>query len=157
MDIKEIALKHAREYLTFKLGGRKGLDVEEIVCDDEIYKEIVNELAQQFEALIAELAKQNEPCVFLHEWIEYHPFGDTYAGKRCATITNDEKPFDSSDTVSPIFTFPPTVEQIAKAEQRVAEACALQVATETKFHWLDAARVAKEIRSGEWRKFVKEV
>ena len=48
-------------------------------------------------------------------------------------------------------------EEIAKAEQRVAEACALQVATETKFHWLDAARVAKEIRSGEWRKFVKEV
>ena len=47
--------------------------------------------------------------------------------------------------------------QLAKAEQRVAEACALQVATETKFHWLDAARVAKEIRSGEWRKFVKEV
>ena len=48
-------------------------------------------------------------------------------------------------------------EKLAKAEQRVAEACALQVATETKFHWLDAARVAKEIRSGEWRKFVKEV
>ena len=41
--------------------------------------------------------------------------------------------------------------------QKVAEACALQVATEIKFHWLDAARVAKEIRSGEWRKFVKEV
>ena len=48
-------------------------------------------------------------------------------------------------------------EKLAKAEQRVAEACALQVATEIKFHWLDADRVAKEIRSGEWRKFVKEV
>ena len=48
-------------------------------------------------------------------------------------------------------------DQLAKVEQRVAEACALQVATETRFHWLDAARVAKEIRSGEWRKFVKEV
>ena len=48
-------------------------------------------------------------------------------------------------------------DQLAKAEQRVAEACALQVATETKFRWLDAARVANEIRSGEWRKFVKEV
>ena len=47
--------------------------------------------------------------------------------------------------------------QLAKAEQRVAEACALQVATETKFHWLDAARVAKEIRSGEYRKFMKEM
>jgi hypothetical protein len=49
------------------------------------------------------------------------------------------------------------IAELAKAEQRVAEACALQVATETKLHWLDAARVAKEIRSGEWRKFVKEV
>ena len=47
--------------------------------------------------------------------------------------------------------------QLAKAEQRVAEACALQVATETRFHRLDAARVAKEIRSGEYRKFVKDV
>ena len=46
-------------------------------------------------------------------------------------------------------------EKLAKAEERVAEACALQVATETKFHLLDAARVAKEIRSGEYRKFMK--
>ena len=46
-------------------------------------------------------------------------------------------------------------DQLAKAEQRVAEACALQVATETKFHWLDAARVAKEIRSGEWKRYLK--
>ena len=45
--------------------------------------------------------------------------------------------------------------ELTKAEQRVAEACALQVATEIKFHWLDAARVAKEIRSGEYRKFMK--
>ena len=49
------------------------------------------------------------------------------------------------------------MDEIETAEQRVAEACALQVATEIKFHWLDAARVAKEILSGEWRKFVKEV
>ena len=111
------------------------------------------DIAAKFaEALIAELAKQNVPCAFLHEWIEYHPFGDTFAGEPCATITNDEKPFDSSDTVSPLFTFPPSVEAI---ENKVAEACALQVATEIKFHWLDAARVAKEIRSGEWRKHMK--
>ena len=30
--------------------------------------------------------------------------------------------------------------ELAKAEQRVAEACALQVATETRLRWLDAAR-----------------
>ena len=47
--------------------------------------------------------------------------------------------------------------ELATAEQRVAEACALQVATEIKIPWFDADRVAKEIRSGEWRKFVKEV
>ena len=69
MDIKEIALKHSREYLTFKLGGRKGLDVADIVCDDEIYAEIVDELAQQFEALIesykAELLKEvGEPVLY---------------------------------------------------------------------------------------------
>ena len=73
MDIKEIALKHAREYLTFKLGGRKGLDVEEIVCDDEIYKEIVNELAQQFEAIIAEIAKQNDPVARVNGYYGGHP------------------------------------------------------------------------------------
>ena len=49
----------------------------------------------------------------------------------------------------------PLEDQLASCEQRVAEACALQVATETRFHWLDAARVAKEIRSGEYRKFMK--
>ena len=61
-----------------------------------------------------------------------------------ATAENENKWIEAND-------------KLAKAEQRVAEACALQVATETKFHWLDAARVAKEIRSGEWCKFVKEV
>ena len=61
-----------------------------------------------------------------------------------ATAENENKWIEAND-------------KLATAEQRVAEACALQVATEIKFHWLDAARVAKEIRSGEWRKFVKEV
>ena len=140
MDIKEIALKVA-DSLRNKVDGISHMQSNQ-------------GLVAFAEALIAELAKQNVPCAFLHEWIEYHPFGDTFAGKPCATITNDEKPFDSSDTVSPLFTFPPSVEAI---ENKVAEACALQVATETRFHWLDAARVAKEIRSGEWRKFVKEV
>lgn len=138
MDIKEIALKVASE-----------LDFSGPIAISPLPDHLYIDFA---EALIAELAKQNEPCAFLHEWIEYHPFGDTFAGKPCTTITNDEKPFDSSDTVSPLFTFPPSVDAI---ENKVAEACALQVATETKFHWLDAARVAKEIRSGEYRKFMK--
>lgn len=99
------------------------------------------------EALIAEIAKQNEPCVFLHEWIEYNPLGDTYAGRRCATITNDEKPFDSSDTVSPLFTFPPDKAQI---EQETAEACAM-VYLDT----YDLTDIAEAIRSGAWKEFKK--
>lgn len=95
MDIKEIALR---------------LLAEEFPGMHQENQAFMVEFA---EALIAELAKQNEPIAFLHEWIEYHPFGDTVAGEPCATITNDEKPFDSSDTVSPLYTFPPTAEQIA--------------------------------------------
>ena len=215
------------------------------------------------ESYKAELLNEvGEPVAFLHQWIEYHPYGDTFAGEPCSAITNDGKPFDKSDTVTPLFTSDQVAaavlkatkpleeeitcliverddleaekdeaehapwpewaelllkmirertgydgfddqiegvdlpgelaeafdyidadekklraqlakaeqlwqvaqgrcdgleEKLAKAEQRAAEACALQVATETKFHWLDAARVAKEIRSGEWRKFLKEV
>ena len=82
MDIKEIALK-------LQATDRFRLNVSELSA------------IEFAEALIAELAKQNEPCAFLHEWIEYHPFGDTFAGEPCAAITSDEKPFDSSDTVSP--------------------------------------------------------
>ena len=116
-----------------------------------------DEAVEFAEALIAELAKGNEPCAFLHEWIEYHPFGDTSAGKRCAAITSDEKPFDSSDTVSPLFTFPPDKAQI---EQRVAEAIVdmLQQKHRNCFgahSFYLAASVATA--NGEWRKFLKEV
>ena len=72
----------------------------------------------------------------------------------CATEVLETAPVGFFNST---YGHPKYLEEIAKAEQRVAEACALQVATETKFHWLDAARVAKEIRSGEWRKFVKEM
>ena len=104
------------------------------------------------EALIAEIAKQNKPCAFLHEWIEYHPFGDTFAGKPCTTITNDEKPFDSSDTVSPFFTYQPTAEQIAN---ETAEACAEML--ESQHTWITKEAASALVRNGEWRKFVKEV
>ena len=108
MDIKEIALKV----------GAQGLPIEgtahKFCVLDFCSKEVLIKFA---EALVTEIAKQNEPCAFLHEWIEYHPFGDTFAGEPCAAITSDEKPFDSSDTVSPLFTFPPTAEQIAKGNE----------------------------------------
>ena len=106
MDIKEIALRigeEADEYADALLQSKGEYHPDWHTVRDEYFAE----------ALIAEIAKQNVPCAFLHEWIEYHPFGDTFAGEPCSTITNDEKPFDSSDTVSPLFTFPPTAEQIA--------------------------------------------
>ncbi len=107
MNIKEIALRIAES-----IDDGSG---EQYFVDQDGW---ITEFA---EALIAEVAKGNEPCAFLHEWIEYHPFGDTFAGKRCAAITSDEKPFDSSDTVSPLFNFPPDKAQI---EQETAEAIA---------------------------------
>ena len=132
MDIKEIALKLlAKDYFW--------------LCQQD--KAFLIEFA---EALIAELAKQNEPCAFLHEWIEYHPFGDTVAGEPCATITNDEKPFDSSDTVSPLFTFPPTAEQIAN---ETAEAIASFVDTTATYD--TSKEIAEAIRSGAWKEFKK--
>ena len=53
-------------------------------------------------------------------------------------------------------------EQLAKAEQRVAEACVLlcmDAVTKSKSSLFrsGAIIVAGEIRDGEWRKFVKEV
>ena len=43
-------------------------------------------------------------------------------------------------------------DQLAKAEQRVAEACAL-----TYLEDYDLTDIADRVRDGEWRKFVKEV
>ena len=132
MDIKEIALKVAES-----IDDGSG---EQYFVDQDGW---ITEFA---EALIAEIAKQNEPCAFLHEWIEYHPFGDTVVGEPCATITNDEKPFDSSDTVSPLFTFPPTAEQIAnETAEVIAEYCRKQ----------DHYCLATEIESGAWKEFKK--
>ena len=132
MDIKEIALKVARNMAW-------ALEVPSL----RVKAETIEHFA---EALIAELAKQNEPCAFLHEWIEYHPFGDTFAGEPCSTITNDEKPFDSSDTVSPLFTFPPTAEQIAnETAEVIAEYCRNQ----------DHYCLATEIENGAWKEFKK--
>ena len=43
-------------------------------------------------------------------------------------------------------------DQLAKAEQRVAEACAL-----TYLEDYDLTDIAERVRAGEWRKFVKEM
>ncbi len=134
LNIKEIALKIA-DSLRNKVDGISHMQSNQ-------------GLVTFAEALIAELAKQNEPCAFLHEWIEYHPFGDTYAGKRCAAITSDEKPFDSSDTVSPLYTVPPTAEQIAN---ETTEAIASFVDTTATYD--TSKEIAEAIRGGAWKEF----
>ena len=129
MDIKEIA-----ERVSKRIYVEDGLLLSKFISE------------KFAEALIAELAKQNEPV---------------YAFRRKGLddfCTCDKQRFDELSQKTTLFevrvfyTIPPSVDAI---ENKVAEACALQVATEIKFHWLDAARVAKEIRSGEWRKHMK--
>lgn len=129
MDIKEIA-----EQVSKRIYVEDGLLLSKFISE------------KFAEALIAELAKQNEPV---------------YAFRRKGLddfCTCDKQRFDELSQKTTLFevrvfyTIPPSVDAI---ENKVAEACALQVATETRFHWLDAARVAKEIRSGEWRKHMK--
>ena len=154
MDIKEIALKVA-DSLRNKVDGISHMQSNQ-------------GLVAFAEALIAEIAKQNESCAFLHEWIEYHAFGDIFAGVRCAAITSDEKPFDSSDTVSPLFTIPPTAEQIAN---ETAEAIAAYI-TSGRYMVLNSGVLisaeqhtqylknhdiyqANAIRRGAWKEFKK--
>ena len=133
LNIKEIALKVAQ-----------ATNLHYIVTSERHTNDDWN--IRFAEALVAEIAKQNEPVyAFRRKGLD-----DFY--------TCDKQRFDELSQKTTLFevrvfyTIPPSVEAI---ENKVAEACALQVATETKFHWLDAARVAKEIRSGEWRKHMK--
>ena len=149
LNIKEIALKVA-DSLRNKIDGISHMQSNQ-------------GLVRFAEALIAEVAKGNEPCAFLHEWIEYHPFGDTFVGEPCATITNDEKPFDSSDTVSPLFTFPPTAEQIANetAEAWMAVIKKMEANYDKDIRDGDLYKatacefIAKSLRSGAWKEFKK--
>jgi hypothetical protein len=124
MDIKEIMLKIA-DSLRNKIDGISHMQSNQ-------------GLVGFAEALIAELAKQNEPVAW-------------WNGKETAFFEH-ETDGPVGEVRIPLYALPPTAPQI---EQRVAEACALQVATETRFHWLDATRVAKEIRSGEWKRYLK--
>lgn len=131
MDIKEIALKVA-DSLRNKVDGISHMQSNQ-------------GLVSFAEALIAEVQNQNEPVAY--RWKERERWLSWYVD-----WTWHDKAKSLGFPIEYAYTFPPSVEAI---ENKVAEACALQVATETKFHWLDAARVAKEIRSGEWRKHMK--
>ena len=118
------------------------------------YQEDQSDVIEQLQARIAELTAEVErlrdvEMTSATRWATgYHELRDQLATAREEIRSRDDFISMLQETQK---------DQLATAEQRVAEACALQVATEIKFPWFDADRVAKEIRSGEWRKFVKEV
>lgn len=136
MDIKEIALKVAEE-------------------TDAKYPWNMNQdkwIVVFAAALLAEVQKQNEPVGYVAHGSTMPRNSRVFEG--CSILSKEDADEYMPECITTLYAFPPSVEAI---ENKVAEACALQVATETRFHWLDAARVAKEIRSGEYRKFMKEV
>lgn len=138
--IKEVALSNAREYLTFKLGGRKGLDIEEIVGDDEIYTEIVNELSEQFVAFLAELSKRAEAV----------GIAKPYYNRSSDQNIPDARWIKTVESGTKLFTFPP-IHDIEAIENRVAEACAEYVS----INLFSCGEYAEAIRSGEWRKYLE--
>lgn len=94
LNIKEIALKVA-DSLRNKIDG---------ISHMQSNQGLVAFAEALISAYKAELLKEvGEPVTFLHQWIEYHPYGDTVAGEPCSAITNDGKPFDKSDTVTPLY------------------------------------------------------
>ena len=142
MDIKEIALKV----------GAQGLPIEgtahKFCMMDFCSKEVLIEFA---EALVAEIAKQNEP-------VESQYKGSDGSWKSFDSKDHESNTRNSGEwEVRDLFTYPPTAEQIAKAEQRVAESIAeFLESLAWRVKPVSANEAAIEIRSGEWRKFVKE-
>lgn len=128
LNIKEIAPK-----LTQKLS---------IAINDD-------EAVEFAEALIAELAKGNEPVAEVLSLFPGEP--DSYINARAIGVD----PFNTWTFPQPgtkLYTLPPTAEQIAN---ETAEACAELADKMNPFP--EPSAIGPEIRSGEWRKFVKEM
>ena len=133
MNIKEIALKVARSMADFPI-------------EHEPYEYQI----KFAEALVAELAKENEPVA----WYDGNKFyaNEESASMGCADMAN----------LNPLYLLPPTAEQI---EQETAEACAKvcanltypysgQVLEQIKDTWAKGTDDAAEaIRSGAWKEY----
>lgn len=94
------------------------------------------------EALIAEVAKQNEPVAEVLSLFPGEP--DSYINARAIGVD----PFNTWTFPQPgtkLYTFPPTAEQITN---ETAEACAM-VYLDT----YDLTDIAEAIRSGAWKEF----
>ena len=125
MDIKEIALKVAGE-------------IYDVNFDE--HKPSGKRLISFAEALIAEIAKQNEP-------VESQYKGSDGSWKSFDSKDHESNTRNSGDwEVRDLFAFPPTAEQIAnETAEAIAEYCRNQ----------DHYCLATEIESGAWKEFKK--
>ena len=144
MDIKEIALKIA-DSLRNKIDGISHMQSNQ-------------GLVAFAEALIAELAKQNEPVAINEPNYHYEAMGcgledrgitDRYEAMEYGWNCAIERMFEQLPE-DPLFTFPPTAEQIAN---ETAEACAKFVSSRSEVG--DYSLYAINIRSGAWKEFKK--
>ena len=119
MNLKEIALRLAKS-----MRDKSGYTTLDLVCNAEAFAE----------ALVAELAKENEPVA----WYDGNKFyaNEESASMGCADMAN----------LNPLYTLPPTAEQI---EQETAEACA-----KVYLNTYDLTDIADDIRSGKWREYL---
>ena len=126
MDIKEIALRigeEADEYADAKLQSKGESHPNWHTVRDEYFAE----------ALVAELAKQNEPVARVNGYYSGHPV--------IMPLVKYVFPVGLA-----LFTFPPTAEQIAnETAEVIAEYCRNQ----------DHYCLATEIENGAWKEFKK--
>ena len=134
MDIKEIALKVAGE-------------IYDVNFDE--HKPSGKRLISFAEALIAELAKQNEPVAFTNS----AQLGYVTSGQHQdipLAMWSRNTSYSGADI--PLYTYPPTAEQIAN---ETAEAIAKFVAFQRNDIPATGIEFAEVIRSGAWKGFKK--
>lgn len=126
MDIKEIALRigeEADEYADARLQSKGEFHPDWHTVRDEYFTE----------ALVAEIAKQNEPVARVNGYYSGHPV--------IMPLVKYVFPVGLA-----LYTFPPTAEQIAnETAEVIAEYCRKQ----------DHYCLATEIESGAWKEFRK--
>ena len=135
MDIKEIALKAG--YSTVPAYWLS--DEKPIACSTSNLEKLVSFA----EALIAELAKQNEPVAFTNS----AQLGYVTSGQHQdipLAMWSRNTSYSGADI--PLYALPPTAEQIAnETAEAIAEYCRNQ----------DHYCLATEIESGAWKEFKK--
>ena len=77
----------------------------EAIASDPLYQQGFVDGVEEGRNQGAEQEEQ-EPVAYLHQWIEYRPFGATVVGEPMQNVTPDSTPFDESDTVTPLYVAP---------------------------------------------------